>query len=163
MILYALALAAAAPKADHGGPAYTCEQAEQDLQAVIRTFGEAIVRKDTDRFLALFAEGPVTWQRVNSDARLARLGPAAVKAGFEPANTPGSFIERIAQSRHRYEEIFSNIRIDHDHDVAAVTFDFIYTVNGRAINAGKESWHLVRGTAGWRIVSVIYSNNDPAP
>ncbi len=161
MPLCALALALASPMPAQSAPTYTQARAEQDLRTVIHTFGKAIISKDVKRFLALFAEGPVTWRRVNSDARLARLGETATKAGFDAGNTPRTFIARIAQSPHRYEELFNNIRIDHDRDVAAVTFDFVYAVNGRAINAGKESWHLVRHQTGWRIVSVIYSNNDP--
>lgn len=163
MIYYALALAlAAAPPATvPAEPAYTEAQAERDLRATITTFGNAIIRKDIETFLALFADGPVTWQRVNSDARLARLDGAATKAAFDPANTPRDFIEGIARSPHSHEEIFANISIEHDEDVAAITFDFTYRVNGRAINAGKESWHLVRTPQGWRIVSVVYSNNDP--
>ncbi len=162
MILYALAVALASPLPAQCEPSYTEAQAEHDLRTIIQTFGEAIVGKDTQKFLSLFSDGPVTWQRVYSDPRLARLGGTTPKAGFDPANTPRTFIERIAESSHRHEEYFSNIRIDHDCDVAAITFDFVYTVNSRPINAGMESWHLVRHETGWRIVSVIYSNNDPA-
>lgn len=170
MILYALAAAMASPflapahaiAQAEPQSAYTQAQAEKDLRTTIATFGEAIIRKDARGFLALFAEGPVTWRRVNSDARLARLGEQATKAAFDPANTPRDFIERIVSSPHRHEETFSNISIAHDEDVAAITFNFTYLLNGRAINQGKESWHLVRTAQGWRIVSVIYSNNDPA-
>ena len=162
MILYALAAALASPCSAESPQSYTISQAEQDLRSTIHTFGDAIIRKDTSMFLSLFADGPVTWQRVNSDGRLAKLDGTATKAGFDPANTPRTFIERIAQSPHRHEETFHNIRIEHDQDVAAITFDFTYRVNGRSINAGKESWHLVRTARGWRIVSVIYSNNNPA-
>ena len=162
MILYALAAALASPSSAQSQPSYTLVQAEQELRSTIQTFGDAIIRKNADTFLSLFADGPVTWQRVNSDARLARLGGTSAKAGFDPANTPRTFIERIAQSSRRHEETFHNIRIEHDQDVAAITFDFTYRVDGRSINEGKESWHLVRTERGWRIVSVIYSNNDPA-
>jgi len=162
MIFCAIAIALASPLPARERPPYTEARAEQELRTVIQDFGEAIMNKDSGRFLALFADGPVTWRRVNSDARVARLHQTASKAGFDPANTPRTFIEKIAQSPHGHEERFHDIRIDHDRDVAAITFDFIYMVNGRAINAGKESWHLVRQETGWRIVSVIYSNNDPA-
>jgi hypothetical protein len=58
------------------------------------------IRKDTEAFLALSSEGPVTWRRVNSDDRLARLDRAASKAAFAPANAPHDFIDRIARSPH---------------------------------------------------------------
>ena len=113
MIHYALALAlgAAPPAAAPAEPAYTEAQAEQDLRTTIRSFGDAIIRKDTETFLALFADGPVTWRRVNSDARLARLDGSATKAAFDPANTSRDFIERIARSPHSHEETFANVRI----------------------------------------------------
>lgn len=162
MILYALAAAFALPLPAQAGPAYTQTHAERDLRATIHRFGDAIIRKDAEAFLALFAEGPVTWRRVNSDARLTKLGDKADKAAFDPTNTPRDFIERIVRSPHAHEETFGNISIEHDEDVGTITFDFTYRLNGRAINKGKESWHLVRTAQGWRIVSVIYSNNDPA-
>lgn len=161
MIVYALAAAIASPLPGQAQIAYTEARAQHDLRLMIRSFGDAIRRKNAGAFLALFADGPVTWRRVNSDGRLARLGKGATKAAFDPASTPRAFIEGIVRSPDGHEETFGNIRIEHDEDVAAVTFDFTYLLNGRAINQGKESWHLIRTDQGWRIVSVIYSNNDP--
>jgi Domain of unknown function (DUF4440) len=164
MILLACAAALMSPQPADARPPYSEAQAEQELREVIKSFGEAIIRKDAAQFLALFADGPVTWRSVDSDALLAKEGWANPKAAYDPARTPRSFIERIAHSpESREEETFSNIRIEHDEDIAAITFDFTYRVNDRSINEGKESWHLVRTEAGWRIVSVIYSNNDPVP
>ena len=161
MMFLTLAAALVSPQAVQGQSSYSEAQAERDLRSTITAFGDAITSKDSAKFLSLFADGPVTWRRVNSDARLSKAGGSSAKAGFDPANTPRVFIERIVQSPNRHEETFSNIRIDNDLDVAAITFDFTYRVNGRPINVGKESWHLVRAERGWRIVSVIYSNNGP--
>lgn len=163
MMLLACAAALMSPQNAETRSAYTEVQAEQDLRATIAAFGEAIVRKDTAQFMALFADGPVIWRGVDSDTLLAKNGHPDTKAVFEPARTPRSFIEGIARRSQTVEETFSNIRIDHDEDVAAITFDFTYRVGGRSINEGKESWHLVRTARGWRIVSVIYSNHDPVP
>ncbi len=163
MMLLACATALLSPQNAEMRPVYTKAQAEQDLRAVITAFGEAIVRKDTAQFMSLFADGPVIWQGVDSDTLLVKSGQANAKAAFDPARTPRTFIEGIAKRPQTVEETFSNIRIDHDEDVAAVTFEFTYRVEGRSINEGKESWHLVRTVDGWRIVSVIYSNNDPVP
>lgn len=163
MILLAYAAALMSPQPADTRLPYSEAQAEQELQEVIKSFGEAIIRKDAAQFLALFADGPVTWRPVDSDALLAKGGRANAKAAFDPARTPRTFIERIAQSPESREETFSNIRIEHDEDIAAITFDFTYRENGRSVNEGKESWHLMRTELGWRIVSVIYSNNDPVP
>ena len=146
-------------------PAYTRAQAERDLLGVIETFRTSIIRKDKVAFLALFHNGTVVWQGVDSDALMAKSGRRAdvdAKAAFDPARSPRSFIEGIANEKDRSEERFDNIAIDTDGDVASITFDFVYLLNGRPINVGKESWHLVRSVNGWKIVSVIYSNKDPA-
>jgi hypothetical protein len=146
-------------------PAYTRSQAEQDLRGVIETFRTSIIRKDKAAFLALFHNGPVVWQGVDSDALVAKRGRRAgvdAKAAFDSAQNPRSFIEGIANEKARSEERFDNVDIDTDGDVASITFDFAYLLDDRPINLGKESWHLVRSESGWKIVSVIYSNRDPA-
>ena len=146
-------------------PAYTRSQAEQDLRGVIETFRTSIIRKDKAAFLALFHDAPVVWQGVDSDALVAKSGRRAgvdAKVAFDPAQNPRSFIEGIANEKGRSEERFGDVAIDTDGDVASITFDFVYLLNDRPINVGKESWHLVRSESGWKIVSVIYSNKDPA-
>lgn len=143
---------------------YTDAQAKHDLNMLIETFRTAILRKDKAAFLALFADAPIIWQPVDSDARLARarsLGTNGTKVASDPANGPLPFIENIAGSSNRHEETFENIQIQNDRDIASVTFDFAYRVNGKPITVGKESWHVVRSEKGWKIISVIYSRADP--
>ena len=143
---------------------YTDAQAERDLRAVIEAFRTAITRKDREAFLALFADAPILWQRVDSDARLARsrsLGKPEAKVTIETASGPRAFIDNIVSSSNKHEEVFNNIDIENDKDVASITFDFVYQVNDLPITAGKESWHVVRSERGWRITSVIYSRTNP--
>ena len=145
-------------------PAYTGAQAEHDLNMLVETFRTAIIRKDKAAFLALFADAPIIWQPVDSDARLARsglLGTSGTKVANDPTNGPRSFIDNIVRSSHRHEETFENIRIQNDNDIAAITFDFTYRVNGKPITVGKESWHVVRSDEGWKIISVIFSRANP--
>ncbi|NIJ65006.1 MULTISPECIES: nuclear transport factor 2 family protein [Sphingomonas] len=159
-IAIAAALLTAAPSAQ---PPYGQAAAKRDVRAVIETFRTAIIRRDKAAFLALF-HGPVIWQGVDSDAlaaRSKRTPGVDMKAAFDPGKTPASFIEDIANEKDGSEERFDNVAIDTDGDIASVTFDFVYLLGGRPINAGKEAWHLVRTERGWKIVSVIYSNHDP--
>ena len=131
---------------------------EVAIQGVVDAFLKSIVDKDRARFLALFLDQRTMWQAVNGDALVAG---GQVKAPIEPQNSPVSFIDGIVSSPDRLEERFENLRIDTDGDVASVDFDFTFHVNGQTINRGRESWHLVdTGAGGWKIVSVIYSNND---
>ena len=45
------------------------------------------------------------------------------------------------KSRNTSEETFSNVRIDSDGDVAAVSFDYSFLSNDQPTNWGKECWH----------------------
>lgn len=161
-----LALAAMLLMASPGASApYDRTDAERDVRAVVETFRTAIITRDENAFLALFHSGPVIWQGVDSDAlatRSDRRPSVDIKAAFDPGNTPASFIEDIANDTLSNEERFANVAVDTDGDVASVTFDFVYLRDNRPINVGKEAWHLVRTDGGWKIVSVIYSNRDPA-
>lgn len=56
----------------------------------------------------------------------------------------------------------SNIRIESDGEIAAVSFDFVYSRDRQPTNRGLEAWHLLRTSTGWRIVSVVWSNHPPA-
>jgi hypothetical protein len=145
-------------------PAYTDAQAEHDLNKLVETFRTAIIRKDKAAFLDLFADAPIKWQPVDSDARLAQsrsAGRSVAKVVSDPANGPLSFIDNIVGSSDGHEETFENIQIQNDNDIASITFDFSYRVNGKPITVGKESWHVVRSDEGWKIISVIYSRANP--
>lgn len=134
------------------------------IQAVIETFRTAIIDKDRERFLALFVAGPITWQPVRGDDKLAELRrqePNAAKVELTRERTPSSFIDGIVASRERLEETFGNARIDSDGDVAAVVFSYRFLRGGRETNRGLESWHLVRTELGWRIASVVWSSHLP--
>jgi hypothetical protein len=134
------------------------------VHAVVESFRTAILDKDRARFLSLFAPGPVTWQSVRGDAALHQLRkqqPQAAKVEFARDRTPASFIDGIVANPVRIKEMFGNVRIDSDHDVASVVFDDRFLRDGRESNRGLEIWHLVRTESGWRIVSVVWSVNPP--
>ena len=147
---------AAAPAPDHA-----------EIRAVIESFRTSIIQKDRARFLALFVQPDLPWQSVLDDASLAQLQqkrPEAIKARFKQDNNPVAFIDGIVKSSNTSEETFSNIRIDADGDVAAVSFDYAFLSNGRQTNSGQESWLMVRTEAGWKITTLAYSVKlAPAP
>ena len=152
-------------------PALATQNSERDVSAirqVVEAFRSAIVEKDKARFTALFfSEDParVTWQFVNDDARLARfraVKPDARKARYIPQSNYLSFIDSIVTSAQASEEVFSDVRIDTDGEIAAVAFDYAYLENGRQTNRGREMWQLIRTEAGWKIISVVWTMRDPA-
>lgn len=134
------------------------------IHAVVESFRSAIVDKDAERFEGLFVPGAVTWQAVMSDAALRRVRekrPDAVKLRFDSAHGPRSFIDSIVAAKDQVEEVFGNVRIETDGDIASVVFDYRFMVEGRQTNHGLEAWHLLRSEQGWRIVSVIWSISLP--
>lgn len=134
-----------------------------EVRAVLGAFRRAIITKDEAGFLALFNAGPVVWQSVDSAAaRSARGVPDREPAFRDPDKTPQSFIRNIAATPARIDETMSNIRVDSDGEIATASFDFVYSRDQRPTNHGLEAWHLVRTGAGWRIISVVWSNHPPA-
>ncbi len=135
-------------------------EGDAGIRAVIESFRTSIIEKDRERFLDLFVQRDVPWQSVLDDESLARIQvqrPEAIKARFKQENNPVAFIDGIVASKNRSEETFSNIRIDSDGEVAAVTFDYSFVLNGKPTNWGKEAWLMVRTEAGWKITTVAYS------
>ncbi len=140
-------------------PAHAAER-DPGILAVIESFRTAIIEKDRERFLGLFVQQDVPWQSVLDDKSLAQIQvkrPEAIKARFKQENNPVAFIDGIVASKNRSEETFSNIKIDSDGELAAVTFDYSFLSNGTRTNWGKEAWLMVRTDAGWKITTVAYS------
>jgi hypothetical protein len=62
------------------------------------------------------------------------------------------------------EETFSSVRIELDAEIAQVWFDYTFMEGSYRSNWGKESWHLVRTESGWKIASVVWSQEiNPVP
>ena len=140
------------------------DPASAEIRQVIEAFRTSIIERDRERFLSLFLHDRVTWQGVNGDESLERLRiklPKATKAPINPKSTHITFIDSIVKDPKRNEETFDNIHIDTDGDIASVYFDYVYLEDGQESNHGKESWLMVRSKLGWKIVSVVWSENDP--
>lgn len=133
------------------------------IQKVVETFRTAIITKDKPAFLQLFFSDTVeqvTWQAVVDDPSLQRIRkdrPQAIKARHRPDNNHVAFINGIVSGTDREEETFSDIHIDTDGEIASVSFDYVFLVNGSATNSGREKWLLVRTEQGWKIISVVYT------
>ncbi len=160
VLVTVLGLAGSATADQHGNSSAADVAA---IRAVAAAFRSAIQTKDEAAFRALFVAGPVVWQGVDSQAisAIERSSGGSTPA-LAPADTPASFIRDIARHPGRTDESMANIRVASDGVIAAVSFDFVYSRDGRPLNRGLESWHLLNTTAGWRIASVVWSNHRPA-
>lgn len=145
------------------GPTQDTTAAQQQVQGVIEDFRQSIIKRDKKKFLSLFLNDDVVFQPVQGEALLKKLrakNPKASKAPTHQKTTPSSFIADVAADKEPSEEKFTNIHITTDGNVAAVSFDFTFHLGDRVINRGQEHWLLVNSDTGWKIASVVYSNND---
>jgi hypothetical protein len=137
------------------------------IEQVVAEFRSAIARKDKALFLSLFLDPSRTsWQPVNGDRVVETkrtTDPSVVKAKSNPNATPTSFIETVASRAAASDEIFDNIRIGGDADVATVSLDYRFKLDGQVKNTGTEHWLLVRTEQGWRITSVNWSIETYTP
>lgn len=152
-------------------PALAGQNDPEDVAAVrevVEAFRTSIIKKDKATFLSLFiSENPedVTWQMVDDDARVARLKtivPEARRVVKWPENNHLAMIDStIRAGSEPLEEVFRDVVIDTDGEIASVNFDYSFLLDGQEQHWGREMWHLVRTDDGWKIISVIWSQKDP--
>jgi len=139
-----------------------------EIRKVVEAFRTSIVQKDKANFIKLFvSDDPahVTWQLVDDDERVARLKnfvPDVRRVVRWPENNYLTMIDRtIAAGSEPIEEVFRDIVIDTDGEIASVNFNYSLLLAGKEEHWGREMWHLVRTDDGWKIISVIWSQKDP--
>ncbi|WP_448569609.1 hypothetical protein [Thalassotalea ganghwensis] len=139
----------------------------EPLLKIVKDFDSAIKTKDKSKFLDLFYEGTVSWVGVSAenDFKKAKSRVDAAIAKGERArmpmknfqSDPEKFIDGIIARVKEPREVFENIKILHDGEVATIYFDYEFYDGEVRKNWGKESWLLVNTEKGWKINSVIFS------
>ena len=152
-------------------PALAAHNDPEDVAAirdVVEAFRTSIISKDKATFVSLFfSDDPahVTWQLVDDDARVARLKefvPEVRRVVRWPENNYLAMIDRTVEAgSERIEEVFRDVVIDTDGEIASVNFDYALLIDGKEEHWGREMWHLVHTDNGWKIISVIWSQRDP--
>lgn len=136
------------------------------INQVVESFRTSLINKDKATYMSLFfSDKPedIGWQFVSEDTRLEyirKAKPDAIKARQIPSNNFISLIDGAIATREPREEIFSNVGIDTDGEIASVSFDYTFLANGKKTSWGKEMWQLVRTEKGWKIFSVVYTIRD---
>ena len=152
--------------------AATIEQERESIQKVVETFRVSLIKKDPETFMKLFYSDSIPWIGVTKEADMVRekaerkLDPKLPEPQKLSVGSPRKFIQNISKGQEPIEETFDNIRIDTDGEVAQVWFDYRFIRAGYKQNWGKESWHMLKTTDGWKISSVIWSmefNQVPPP
>lgn len=131
---------------------------KKEIQKVLNTFMECLVKKDSARFYSLFHTEPVVWVGITHRKSYA---DELKKDSTAKDSYKSNYI-----SFYRYfytkevEEKFSNIQILENGYIATVMFDYSFWAKGTKTNWGKESWAMIKTNGQWKITSVIFSSED---
>lgn len=141
-----------------GSASASVTQDTKDVPTLIAAYHQAVTGHDGARLAQMFMPEGTAWFSVLSQSDWTRM--RATKADI-PKVRPGSvagFVEMVSTSKATLDPQHSNLHITSDGDVAAVTFDFHFLIDGKEQNRGAENWQLIRTADGWRIVSIVFSS-----
>jgi len=148
------------PEPQSTGPAQQEQraQAKREIEAIVETFKAAIIAKDSATLKSLFLPEHNSWILVSSDEEFRQRKAKNPKLKKLEPGTYVEFAEQMSQGKERFEEKFSNLKIETDGAIASVHFDFVFLEDDRTTGKGQEAWQLVKTEQGWKINSVIYSS-----
>lgn len=140
-------------------PVTPAEQAKatRQIEQLVGQFQQYVIAKDGTALAALFLPANNSWLTVLSDETYAEVLKKRPEAHRTKASTYQEFVAFVGASKTPIEEKFSNVQIATNGSIGSVYFDFDFLDDGRVVNRGSESWHLVRTDDGWKISSMIYS------
>jgi hypothetical protein len=155
------ATGAAAARAD-STPSVHQSQTHAQIQLLAERFRAAIVAKDGKTLCSLFIPGNF-WAQVFGDQVYAGV---RAQSPTTPQIVPGNcqqFADYIVAGKERFEEQFSNLRINGDDTVASLYFDYTFLIDNKVSNSGVETWQLIHTPEGWKINALIYSVASVTP
>jgi hypothetical protein len=137
-------------------------QAEQAaIEQVMKQYHAAILAHDGTTLSGLFLPDANLWLNVLTDSAYARAQAKSATAQKVRVSNYRDFAKLVSTTTKNFDPEHSNVVIHTDGTIAAVYFDFVFNVDGKANNRGSETWQLVKAADGWRIASIIYSSEPP--
>jgi len=137
-------------------------QAEQAaIEQVMKQYHAAILAHDGTALSSLFLPEANLWLNVLTDSAYARAQSKSATAQKIRVSNYRDFAKLVSTTTKSFDPEHSNVVIHTDGTIAAVYFDFVFNVDGKANNRGSETWQLVKAADGWRIASIIYSSEPP--
>lgn len=131
----------------------------QAIRAVVDQFQAAIIAHDGKTLGDLFLQDHGSWLSLpDAPSWLAykARNPAATRT---IVGSWREFADFVAHSRRPVEEHFYNVRIDTNGTIGSVYFDFDFLLDGKVTNRGSETWQVMQAEGGWKIASMLYSND----
>jgi ketosteroid isomerase-like protein len=135
---------------------------EAAIEQVMNQYHAAILAHDGTALSGLFLPDANLWLNVLTDSAYARAQTKSATAQKVRVSNYRDFAKLVSTTPKNFDPEHSTVVIHTDGTIAAVYFDFVFNVDGKANNHGSETWQLVKGVDGWRIASIIYSSEPPA-
>jgi hypothetical protein len=132
------------------------------IEQVMKQYHSAILAHDGTALTGLFLRDANLWLNVLTDSAYAREQEKSPTAQKVRVSNYQDFAKLVSTTPKNFDPEHSNVVIHTDGTIAAVYFDFVFNVDGKANNRGSETWQLVKAADGWRIASIIYSSEPPA-
>jgi hypothetical protein len=136
-------------------------QDSSDVPTLIAAYHQAVVSHDGLRLAQLFVPEGTAWFSVLSQGAWSRMRMTRPDLSKIRPGSVAAFIQMVATSKAALDPRHSHLRITSDGEVAAVSFDFRFLIDGKEQNRGAENWQLIRTAQGWRIVSIVFSSTPP--
>ena len=138
------------------------QQAEQAaIKQVMKQYHAAILAHDGATLSSLFLPEASLWLNVLTDSAYAHAQAKSPTTQKVRISSYRDFAKLVSTTPDSFDPEHSNVVIHTDGTIAAVYFDFVFNVDGKANNRGSETWQLVKTADGWRIASIIYSSQPP--
>ena len=131
------------------------------IEHVMKQFHDAVVAHDGAALSGLFLPDANIWLNVLTDSAYDRAQAKAAKTPKVRVSSYRDFAKFVSTTPTALDAEHSNVVIHTDGTIAAVYFDFVFKIDGKAENRGSETWQLVKAVDGWRIAAISYSS-DPA-
>lgn len=131
------------------------------IEQVMKQYHAAILAHNGTTLSGLFLPDANLWLNVLTDSAYARARAESPTARKVRVNNYQNFVKLVSTTPKSFAPEHSNVVIHTDGTIAAVYFDFVFNVDGKANNRGSETWQLVKTVDGWRIASILYSSEPP--
>lgn len=169
LALFALALLPVPLIAQTSDPSAAQSQTANDhhageaaIEQVMKQYHAAILAHDGTALSGLFLPDANLWLNVLTDSAYAGAQAKSSTAQKVRVSNYRDFTNLVTTTTKNFDPEHSNVVIHTDGTIAAVYFDFVFNVDGKATNRGSETWQLVKAADGWRIASIVYSSEPPA-
>lgn len=134
---------------------------ETAIEQVMKQYHAAILAHDGSALSGLFLPDANLWLNVLTDSAYAGAQAKSPTAQKVRVGSYRDFAKLVSTTPKNFDPEHSNVVIHTDGTIAAVYFDFVFNVDGKANNRGSETWQLVKTADGWRIASIVYSSAPP--